>query len=97
MDSFEESARLLRKMSSGSKLDVLRLLINGEQAFTEIQRELGIEQSLLSHHLKDLRDLKFLDSRRDGRKTIYSINTQYYKTDEAAIDLGCCKLQFKKG
>lgn len=96
MESFEQSAKLLKKLSSGSKLDVIRFLLKGERAFKDIQDELKIEQSLLSHHLKELRDLQFLKSSKIGRKTIYSINTQYYKKDEAAIDLGCCKLQFEK-
>lgn len=39
----------------------------------EIMDELDIEQSLISHHLRDLRECSLIRRRREGKKIMYRL------------------------
>jgi ArsR family transcriptional regulator len=57
---------------------------------------LRVEQSLLSHHLRSLRDAGIVTSRRDGKAVLYSLSPKFRcATTQKAIDLGCCKISFE--
>lgn len=92
--SFEKSAGILKKITSGNKLRIVQILISGPQSVSDLLNELKIEQSLLSHHLKELRQLGFLSSFQKGRNQFYSISTNYHKEGSKTLNLGCCQLSF---
>ncbi len=55
-------------------MKILLLLQKGPMSVGEICRESGLEQSLVSHHLRCLTFCGFVTNKRDGKKRIYSIN-----------------------
>jgi ArsR family transcriptional regulator len=88
-------AELLKLLADETRLAVVRQLLDGPRHVGEINEALGLEQSLLSHHLKVLRDAGLVESRRDGKAVLYSLAPQFRgSTRGAAIDLGCCRLSF---
>lgn len=91
---FESSAEVLKKISSGYKLKIIQLLIKNDFSVSQMQEKLGIEQSLLSHHLKELRRIGFLESYKKGRNQFYQISTNYREENQSVIQLGCCQLSF---
>ena len=50
------------------------LIETKELSVSDLREVVGCEQSLLSHHLTDLRAKGILNSRRDGQRNLYSIN-----------------------
>lgn len=56
-----------------TRLRVVRLLSSGERCVCELQVQLGISQSLLSFHLKKLKDAGVVAGRKDGRWVYYSL------------------------
>jgi len=57
---------------------------------------LGLEQSLLSHHLRTLRRSGLVVARRDGKSVLYALAPGVEITRRgSAINLGCCVLSFK--
>lgn len=96
-DSAEIScAGLLKLLADETRLAVVRQLIDGPKHVGEINEALGLEQSLLSHHLKILRDAGLVTSRRDGKAVLYSLAPEFQRsTRGAAINLGCCLLSFE--
>jgi len=56
-----------------TRFRVLLTLKNGERCVCEIIEQLGIEQSLISHHLQALRRCKLVKFRRDGKKKMYRL------------------------
>ncbi len=46
---------------------------NGEHCVCEFQKHLPISQSLLSHHLKDLKDADIVSDRKDGLNVYYAL------------------------
>jgi ArsR family transcriptional regulator len=56
-----------------TRFRVVRLLSGGERCVCELQVQLGISQSLLSFHLKKLKDAGVVAGRKDGRWVYYSL------------------------
>jgi len=55
-------------------LDLLKLILNNELCVGDMALRLNITQPKVSMLLKELRDLKLILSRIDGKKRYYSIN-----------------------
>lgn len=73
----EKAAYILKAIAQETRLCVLmHLSQTDEKSVSDLMLELDCEQSLLSHHLTDLRAKGILNSRRDGRKILYSINNE---------------------
>ncbi len=73
----EKAAYILRALAQETRLCVLmHLSQTKERSVTDLMLELNCEQSLLSHHLTDLRAKGILNSRREGKKNLYSINNE---------------------
>lgn len=69
--------------------------MSGPKHVGEMNAVLGLEQSLLSHHLKVLRNKGFVRARRDGKAVQYYLDPTVRSTNAGrAIDLGCCLLSF---
>jgi ArsR family transcriptional regulator len=69
-------ARMFHALSDERRLRILASLRGGEQCVCDLQDELGMAQSLLSFHLKALRDAGLVSVRRTGRWAHYSISTE---------------------
>ncbi len=63
----------MRNISSLTKLQILSLLRQGEMPVCMLSRLLGKGQSLISHHLSDLRALGLVRERQSGRFKFYSV------------------------
>lgn len=74
---------------------VLEFLMGGPRNVGELMEELGVEQSLLSHHLAVLRDNGLVEATRKGKAMIYQLPKDVSdSTAGKAINLGCCKISF---
>lgn len=70
----ETTAQRLRSVAHPMRIQIIRLLEkNDEMNVTNIYQSLGIEQASASHHLNILKSNNILESRRDGKKTYYSL------------------------
>lgn len=56
-----------------TRFRLVRLLSRGERCVCDLQVELGAAQSLLSFHLKKLREAGVIAGRRDGRWIYYAL------------------------
>jgi DNA-binding transcriptional ArsR family regulator len=66
-------------LSTRSRLDILMALKDGEKSVGEICDSVNVERTNVSHQLKILRDCGFVFVRREGKKKIYSLNTETVK------------------
>lgn len=91
----DECARVLRILAEPTRLQVIRTLLDGPKHVHRIHRGLGVEQSLLSHHLRVLRDAGLVEARRDGKAVLYRLSPALDPPRRrTALDLGCCRLTF---
>lgn len=90
-EKLEKAAYILKALAHETRLCVLlHLAQHKEKSVSDLMLEVGCEQSLLSHHLTDLRAKGILKSRRDGQRSLYSIN------NDQIIPLLACLLNYCK-
>ena len=76
-EKLERAAYILKAIAHETRLCVLmQLAETKEKSVSDLLQEVGCEQSLLSHHLTDLRAKGILNSRRDGQRNHYSLNNE---------------------
>ena len=66
-------ARCCYALSDETRLRVIELLSGCEKCVCDLQAAVGVAQSLLSFHLKVLRDAGLVNARKQGRWVHYSI------------------------
>ncbi|MGC3977637.1 MAG: metalloregulator ArsR/SmtB family transcription factor [Paludibacteraceae bacterium] len=75
--TMEDAAYTLRAISNGIRLRVISTLAHKEEmSVTQLVDELCCEQSLLSHHLTDMRAKGVLNLRREGKNNFYSLKNK---------------------
>lgn len=86
-----KAAYTLKAISHETRLSVISLLAENEELnVSEIGERLDCEQSLLSHHLTDMRAKGILNCRREGKKCYYSIkNKQITKILDCISEFNC--------
>lgn len=85
----------LKLLGDTTRLAVLESLLNHPKHVNELMEELGVEQSLLSHHLALLREAGLVDGIRDGKAVLYQLAQGVASSSTGkALDLGCCQLSF---
>lgn len=86
----------MKVLSDVTRLFVLKELLVGPKNVTELNALLKIDQSLLSHHLRVLRDAGLVETTRVGKAIRYEISTEAQsQTSGKALNLGCCKISFE--
>lgn len=70
----QQTARVFKAFCDENRIEVLRLLRNGEQCACKLQEALSIGQSTLSHHMRILCDSGVVDARKEGKWTYYTLN-----------------------
>jgi ArsR family transcriptional regulator len=73
----EDAAYTLRAISNGTRLRVISVLSEKEEmSVSQLLEVLNCEQSLLSHHLTDMRAKGVLNFRREGKNSFYSLKNK---------------------
>jgi ArsR family transcriptional regulator len=78
--SLTDSALLFRALGDENRLRIIDMLSGGEKCVCDLQSDLQIGQSLLSFHLRVLRDAGLVADRRAGRWAFYSIKPEAMAT-----------------
>ena len=75
----------LKALSDPLRLRILDRLRTGEHCVCELTDLLDAGQSLLSFHLKTLKDAGLVSDRRDGRWMHYAVNSEALRATEAFL------------
>lgn len=67
------AALCFRALGDETRLRLLELLTTGEKSVGELMASTELGQSLVSHHLRTLREAGLVIDRREGRWVYYSI------------------------
>lgn len=94
---------LLKCICDETRFEILELLQkNKELCVNDFVKELKIEQPLISHHLKTLKNCGIVRSREEGKRSIYAISNSQLselisnvtkaskKIPELCFDDKCC-------
>lgn len=73
-EKLERIASILKTVAHPLRLGIIHLLEQFPRlAVSEICEKLGAEQSLVSHHLQNMKLKGLLSSKREGRSILYSL------------------------
>ena len=96
-DDTNGCATKLKALADPTRLAVIEALMDGPRHVGELVDLLGVEQSLLSHHLRVLREIGLLQAERDGKAVLYALapGVEGAPADKT-LQLGCCQLSFSR-
>lgn len=70
-------AELFRAFSDTSRVRILSALLNSEKNVSALAVAVGISESAVSHHMRGLRQMRLVQSRRDGKEVYYRIDDEH--------------------
>ncbi|WP_266202298.1 ArsR/SmtB family transcription factor [Pontibacter kalidii] len=71
----ERAAYVLKCVAHPVRISIIDLLEQKERlTVSQLQEVLQVEQSLLSHHLTNMRDKGLVETRREGKNVYYSLS-----------------------
>jgi ArsR family transcriptional regulator len=73
MTMAEDQARFLRCIGESTRLQILKLLSKGERCVGELATILNKEQSLVSHHLRALKECNIVKEKQEAQKVYYKL------------------------
>lgn len=90
-------ADLLKVLANDTRLSVVQQLLEGPKQVNELNDQLQIDKTLLSHHLKILRECGIIEAERDGKSVVCRLSPKIEAAKRGpGLDLGCCQLLFDK-
>jgi ArsR family transcriptional regulator len=70
-------AELFRALSDTSRIKLMATLMGGETNVGALAEASGISESAVSHHMRNLRQLRMVRARKDGRQVFYALDDQH--------------------
>jgi ArsR family transcriptional regulator len=70
-------AELFRAFSDTSRVRIVSALMAGEMNISALAEVVGISESAVSHHMRGLRQMRMVESRRDGKEVYYRIDDEH--------------------
>jgi len=66
-------AELFRAFSDTSRVRILSALVEQEVNTSTLAQMVGVTESAVSHHMRGLRQMRIVQSRREGKEVYYSV------------------------
>ncbi len=82
-----ELAELFRALGDSSRIQIIAALSNGEQNVGTLAEAAQISESATSHHMRHLRQMRLVRTRKEGRFVYYCLD------DDHIADLFTCGLE----
>jgi DNA-binding transcriptional ArsR family regulator len=70
-------AELFSALSDPSRVKIVAALLNGPMNVQSLAAVVGITESGISHHMRNLRQMRLVRPRKEGRQVFYSLEDQH--------------------
>ena len=70
-------AELFRAFSDTSRVRIVSALLGGEMNVSALSRAVGISESAVSHHMRGLRQMRLVSTRKDGKEVHYRVEDEH--------------------
>jgi DNA-binding transcriptional ArsR family regulator len=67
-------AELFRAFSDTSRVRILSAIVEQEINISALAEMVGVTESAVSHHMRGLRQMRLVKSRRDGKEVYYRVD-----------------------
>ncbi len=81
-----EVAEICKVLSDPHRLQIMKLLVDGEMCASELLRSFSISQPTLSHHMKAMTERKLLREKKRGKRTYYGIDRRTWDEFMLVLD-----------
>jgi ArsR family transcriptional regulator len=78
---------ILKLVSEENRLKLLCILRQGDHCVCELMEHVKLSQSLISHHLKDLKDAGIVRDHKRGLRVYYTLSTKGKHITNTLFDL----------
>ena len=94
----EDQARFLRCIGEPTRLQILKMLAESDRCVGELAEVMNKEQSLISHHLRALKDCNIVQDRQEAQKVYYKLTDSrlarlIMDSETLMTELSACKCQ----
>ena len=69
-------AVICKALGDSNRLQIIKMLLDGEKCGCKLLETFEITQPTLSHHMKILCDAGIVNARKDGKRQCYSLNCE---------------------
>jgi DNA-binding transcriptional ArsR family regulator len=76
---YQDLSEVFRALGDGNRIRILDAVSREELCVCDISAILGMSPSAVSHHLRTLRNLKLVRSRRSGKKVYYTLRDEHVR------------------
>ncbi len=76
-EELEKMGLIFKMLSDETRLRIILALHNTEMCVACICEEVGMEQSAVSHQLRNMRGARLVKSRKDGKNVYYSLDDEH--------------------
>jgi ArsR family transcriptional regulator, lead/cadmium/zinc/bismuth-responsive transcriptional repressor len=70
-------AELFRAFSDTSRVRIMSVLLGSEMNVSALSQAVGISESAVSHHMRGLRQMRLVTSRKDGKEVHYRVEDEH--------------------
>ncbi|MCL6270692.1 metalloregulator ArsR/SmtB family transcription factor [Sansalvadorimonas sp. 2012CJ34-2] len=78
-DEHTNLAKIFKLLGDEGRLKIVLACMNEPRAVCCLSEIAGLSQSLTSHHLRALKDMRILKSRRQGRQMFYELDDDHIR------------------
>ena len=75
-----EMADLFKALADPTRLRIVGLLAQAEICVGDLHAVMGMSQPAISHHLRILRNLRLVKSRKEGRHVYYTLDDEHVES-----------------
>lgn len=86
-NSLQRLAPVLKLVSEESRLRLLCVLDKGSHCVCELMEHVDMSQSLISHHLRDLKDAGIVKDEKRGQKVYYVLTDTGKKITQSLLTI----------
>lgn len=76
-ESIHSVSKIFKIISDPTRISILFLLQQQELSVGAITTSLGMEQSVISHQLRTLKEARLVKARREGKTILYSLDDSH--------------------
>lgn len=73
-------AELFRAFGDATRVRILAAIIDQEMNVSSLADQVGVSESAVSHHMRGLRQLRLVKSRREGKEVYYHVEDPHIIT-----------------
>lgn len=73
-------AELFRAFGDATRIRILASIIDQEMNVSNLAEKVGVSESAVSHHMRGLRQMRLVKSRREGKEVYYRVEDPHIIT-----------------